>query len=482
MKKKIALIAVILGLGGIGFTHVLADSSDIPIDAAHFPDELFRAFVLTGSAVNEDGFIIKIDENGDGKLEANEVERVWEIFTTPAEESIKGIEYFTNLHSLTIDSVQNVEADLSKNTNLEKLDVGRNKTVDKLTIGKLPNLKELSLLSGTVLPVPEIIKDLPSLESYSDYSYQSNHVELSFSHNPHLKFLEINRGGYSSIDVSKNPELTYLTAPSGGLSTIDLSHNPELETLSLSDNPIEEINLTGLSKLHYLLLAYCDLNHLDLSSLTELQGLFISGNNLETLDLSHQKELETVYAESNKLTEVSFPTETNIRTLDLQNNLLKEFSAKCFKKLNRLDIRYNRLSSLDVTEVPELEELAAQGNQLTGIDLSNNLNLKKISLASNQLLPKNLILPASNVIEMLLGNNQKVTVPLQKDGESYYVNLVDLFGENFSSDQVDRPTGWLISKKKGTLTYLGIGKPESLTISYQFSPNVSISNDVIFSN
>ena len=85
---------------------------DIPIDAIHFPDDNWRAFVLE----HYDG-----DENE--RLSAEEIDAVG-IINVAAKDiaDLKGIEFFTSLEELNCVNNKLHSLDLSKNTKLKNLD------------------------------------------------------------------------------------------------------------------------------------------------------------------------------------------------------------------------------------------------------------------------------------------------------------------------------------------------------------------------
>ena len=104
MKKRIVIIAVIL-LTVLAAGSALA--ADIPIDETHFPDQVFREYVL-GSV-----------DNGDKVLTEAECANVTSLYLEgKGITTLQGIEYFTALTYLDCDGNKLTSLDLSKNTAL----------------------------------------------------------------------------------------------------------------------------------------------------------------------------------------------------------------------------------------------------------------------------------------------------------------------------------------------------------------------------
>lgn len=135
-------------------TEVKAGS--IVIDEVHFPNSAFRLFIETNFDKDKDKNLSKEEIDNVTSMKINE--RSNKAFT-----SIKGIEYFTNLRDLSL-AAPLKELDLSKNTNLENLeiidldmwgfDVSKNTNLKSLTansnytwynIGNNPNLETINV-------------------------------------------------------------------------------------------------------------------------------------------------------------------------------------------------------------------------------------------------------------------------------------------------------------------------------------------------
>ena len=113
---------------------VYTEDSGIRIDAAHFPDPVFRQHVY-----------VSFDTDRSGCLSYEEIEAVGSISMDSFDDltSVKGIEYFTELTSLELTNNPNLTAiDLTANTNITYLDLG-GCGLTELDVSMLPALEKL---------------------------------------------------------------------------------------------------------------------------------------------------------------------------------------------------------------------------------------------------------------------------------------------------------------------------------------------------
>ena len=240
------------------------EKEDIVINATNFPDANFRNWLLS-------------QEYGkDGKLTDSEISEIVIIGATAKEiQTLKGIEYFTELKTLSCSNNQLVSLDLSKNTSLEVLYCSSNKL--------------------TSLDVSEC-KSLKSLTCYSNQL-----KSLDVSKNTALTLLNCWGNQLTSLDVSENVELTELYCHFNQLTFLDVSKNTKLTTLYCNNNEITSLNVSDNMALEYLYCYWNKLASLDLSGCTSLTGLQCNTNQLTSLDLSKNTALISLYCYSNQI-------------------------------------------------------------------------------------------------------------------------------------------------------------------------------------
>lgn len=195
------------------------ETEGVKIDEAHFPDSNFREFVTQ-----------KFDTNPkDGTLSKDELAKVTDLNcdksysgVTDDEKikSLKGIEYFTSLKTLSCRRNLLTELDVSNNSELKSLYCGEN---------------QLSALD---------VSNHPALEDLS--SYHNPLTALNVSNCPALKTLSCEGDRLlSELDVSSCSALEKLYCDACHLSVLVLGNHPNLIYLNCSENRLTSLNIIG---------------------------------------------------------------------------------------------------------------------------------------------------------------------------------------------------------------------------------------------
>ncbi len=246
--------------------HSPIDPENHVIDAAHFPDAKFRAFVAD------------FDTDGSGALSASERAAVTEIDCQDMRiSSLTGVEYFPNLEILMCGYNDLTSLDLSANTKLLRLDCEEN-DLTALDLSMLPDLKILYANGNLGLS------------------------ELDLSANPALEDLTVSFCDLSELDLSANPALYYLDCVDNRLSELDLSANPALEELYCDQNELTALNLSGNPVLRVVQCQENSLTVLDVSAANALEELCCEDNALTDLILGEQPSLKELLCYHNSLT------------------------------------------------------------------------------------------------------------------------------------------------------------------------------------
>lgn len=233
-----------------------------------FPDPNFRAYVLetfdsdgNGRISNEEAIAVAhIDVSND--IEAAEYNKI---------QTLKGIEYFTNLESLNCYNNRLASLDVSQNTKLTYLDCTFNQ------------LKHLDLSNNT------------KLETL--FCNANKLKRLDVGNNVHLKQLACGYNEQTNLDVSQNTELTYLSCSGNCLTSLNVGKNTKLEYLNCSWN-----ELTSL-----------DVSNTNLANSNEPYPLFVNIKTLQTLVLKAGWQIEGINVERSTK---NIPGQTEIRYID----------------------------------------------------------------------------------------------------------------------------------------------------------------------
>lgn len=237
LKKAFCLLLAAVMLLALGVPAMAA--SDIPIDAAHFPDPTLRTYVTD-----------YCDTNKDNKLSAAECAAVqcidlFEMQITKVAD-MTGIQNFTNLRELLMCDNQITTLDLSGMTKLEKLDVSGCSKLQSLKLAGCSALTDLDASSCALTAL-----DLTGCAALTTVACSYNTL--------------------TALDVSGANKLTTLECSANRLTALDLSGHKTLKVLTCSLNSLTKLDLTGCTALESLDCSNNALAALDLSSCTALQ-------------------------------------------------------------------------------------------------------------------------------------------------------------------------------------------------------------------
>lgn len=264
-----------------------ASAEDIAIDQTNFPDDNFRAYLLS-QPYGEDNVLTDEELSGITEL----------ILSEKKIKSLQGIEFFTSLTRLECGQNKLTALDVSKNTALKFLDCSENK------------LTALDVTANTAL--------------YAFYCYGNQLTELDVSKNTNLYWFECGQNQLTALDVSKNITLAGLQCYTNKITSIDVSQNTALYWLDVNYNQLTTIDVTKNTGLERL---YCygnQLTELNIAQNTALQYLGCGQNPLGTLDLSQNTALQWVDCYLSQLTALDLTANTALRELDINRNQIKK--------------------------------------------------------------------------------------------------------------------------------------------------------------
>ena len=199
----------------------------IPIDKAHFPDDNFRAYVA-----------MNFDPDGDMRLYRQEIGAVKRIDVPHDDDethkddiiSLKGIEYFTALEKLVCDDNCVTTLDLTRNTELEYLDLS---VTGRLNINlDLSNCRKLKVLACEESGLTGVkIANLPNLE-VADFLWCDGITKLDVSGCGKLKRLRVpsgdDFGDLDYLNIDGCVSLSEMLCTNTKLKALDVSHCPAL--------------------------------------------------------------------------------------------------------------------------------------------------------------------------------------------------------------------------------------------------------------
>ncbi|MBR5300439.1 MAG: hypothetical protein IKU36_09355 [Bacteroidales bacterium] len=213
-----------------------------------------KTYVVFGCSVLESYCLGLYDTDKDGGIEVGTEALDVDEIILPEDMSIsslKGIEYFPNLKTITFHNGQNItEADFSANTklmsiamystNIAELDLSSNPLLYSFELYDNERLRSLDFSSNENLMIVKLFNCI-------------NLASLDVSANPNLDILSCISCSLTDIDVSGSPSLRFLECPYNFIEVLDISANPALAILSvtpmLRDNDLKYIILSDENQL-----------------------------------------------------------------------------------------------------------------------------------------------------------------------------------------------------------------------------------------
>ena len=247
-----------------------SDSNSVKEIYLNIPDENFETRLIA-LGIDSDGIINQ-------KLLKTEAEKVTHLDLYLSSSfgkisDLSGLEGFTQLTYLTVDRQNIQEIDLSKNIELDTLNL-----------------------------------------------FGNNLSSLDISHNTNLILLNASSNNLSSIEG---------IAAAQAIHTIDLSwnnfeeiniQNQAVEILFMSNNLLKSINTIDAPNLKNVMISNNQISFAEFSSNTLLETLLISGNKLSNLAIEQNQNLTHLYASSNWLTALDVSNNLNLIDLRVHNN------------------------------------------------------------------------------------------------------------------------------------------------------------------
>lgn len=195
--------------------------SGVEVDEQNFPDRVFREWIKDGSNLNGAG--------SDSFLSYEEIQKIQSVNIRGTADALikdmQGIEYFTELTSLSVTYNSLTSLDLTENTKLAYLNCSYNR------------LESL---------------DITALSSLVSLNCEFNYLK--------------------ELDLSGNGELTVIYCRHNLLESLDFSNNTKLVFIETFDNKLKDIDVSMLSQLEFLHIDHNRLTTLDMSKNLNLKG------------------------------------------------------------------------------------------------------------------------------------------------------------------------------------------------------------------
>lgn len=364
---------------GHGWTFTCTKPVEVKINSTNFPDANFRDYLL------------EQDYGKDGVLTDGEIKYISSITCYGKKiQSLKGIEFFTELEYLACNNNELTALDVSKNTKLTELRCVFNQIKGKAMDGLIASLPKnnsaekykfgvisKNSLEGNVCTKAQVAA--AKARGWQPFDYYGNEYEGS---EDVPVGIEINATNFPDENFRK-----FLLEQDYGKDGV--LTDSEIKSVTAIDCNSRDIkSLKGIeffTSLTYLSCGGNNLTALDMSKNTSLTDLFCSLNQLTLLDVSKNTALKWLWCDQNQLTAMDLSKNTSLTSLWCFRNQLTSLDVSKNTALTELWCPENQLTTLDISKNTRLEELYCDDNQLTSLDVSKNMALTKLYCYRNQI-------------------------------------------------------------------------------------------------
>ena len=282
------------------------------------------------------------------------------------------------LRTLSVVDCDLAELDLSKNPNIERLDLRLNRLAS-LDISAANKLREeyikvgYQVRKGTSLAMRNVIAS-----NVTTFNISSAYARINDMNSPNY---------YVTFETKRREE---------NVTTDDLDKNLNAHLTSLAGKA--QMNFYDWAAKQTSL----DAEGLDIKSIKYLDyfmpaltSLNVNDNALKELDLSGFPKLTKVYANNNNIRNIEINSNSDIRELEVNNNELSALPLDIMPNLVSMKCDNNSIEMLYPNVCPKLIKLHCAGNALTELVMDRLTSLQELVCSDNKFTQGNLVMPAN---------------------------------------------------------------------------------------
>ena len=222
----------------------------------NIPDPIFKSMLLAN--VND------INTNGDDQIQISEAEATLSVElnigpgSTNKIETLQGIEYFVNLHSLEFQNHSVESLDVTMIASLNHLVCDGNE-MNTLNVAGLSNLVHLWIMRNNIS-----VLDLTGLDNLEWLWTDDNPItELDISNLTNLDYMWCNSNNLAELDFLPLHNVTRIRCGDNHIDKLEVNHLFGLTELLCEENVIASIDLNGLAALTMFNISDNLISHLD---------------------------------------------------------------------------------------------------------------------------------------------------------------------------------------------------------------------------
>lgn len=367
-----------------------AHAQDIVFPDSYFKDALLRADEANNMAKNLEGDYFKIDANNDDEIQQSEAAQVSELMLAGQYIAyFDGISYFNNLETLDctnngregtpLGSGNPISLDISGMPNLKNLIAPSNTFY--LGIDSFTNLEVLNIDSCLALDTDLDMTNFTNLKTF--YCAHTHLASLNVTGLTALEYLGFSHNDISAIDLSQTINLKQIDASWTPLATLDVSNHTQLENLHCGNSELATLYVNGCTNLKKINGKRSRLISLDAGNLPQLEELLIDMNELTALNVSGSSNLRILSAQFGQLATLDAGNLPNLEELKVTANYLTSINTAGSPLIKKFYCTGNQLTSLDCNDLPQLQSLICNHNLLVSLYVKNGSDELEIQLDEN---------------------------------------------------------------------------------------------------
>ncbi|MBQ9936339.1 MAG: hypothetical protein IJO70_10870 [Lachnospiraceae bacterium] len=250
-----------------GDTSVGVHDGKVMLNEKNFPDETLRTYLA--KFADEEGFIL--------------ISEVDSLLISDVQ-SLKGVEYFTSVHTVSFSTCNIDGFDFSTFTNLVSLNL-YNCDINEIDISENTTLRKINFRENGITEL-DISKNVNLVEVSIG---MEKLTKIDFTNNVNVESLNLYKMPITEINVSTMKNLRWLFFEGTDIATINVSNNSKLREIIATDSKLTVLDLKNNTDISYLDLRGTEINNLDLSNHTKMSGLEID---VDMEEVVLNKELE----------------------------------------------------------------------------------------------------------------------------------------------------------------------------------------------
>ena len=374
MKRLVFVLAVTLSV--VGLKQSVFAENLITVDETTFPDKELREAVLDAwddvkPCDDEEDYDDEEDtESNNEDEESNQIDAdliksigVYGYGDSEVVTNLKGIELLTKLESLSITNYSGGKFDLSKNTNLNSVNISSNKyTLSPNDFVCLPKLASLDMGGKVVSTIePSKLKNLKSLWILC-------------------------KQGVKKVDVSKSSKLESLTLCCSNLTSVNLGKSSKLTWVYIEGaKKLTSVNVSKLTNLTYLTVRDCNISKIDVSKNKKLLTLKINGNKkIKSVNLKNNPNISSINIGYTGITKLDTSKMKKLESLEVYNTKLSGLNLKKNTKLHSIDVSNSSIKKLDITSNKKATRVNIAGSKIKSLNLKNQKDLYGLTYSYGQ--------------------------------------------------------------------------------------------------